>query len=138
MLLDNLIFVSAFFRKKDWEAVNGYNLNMKYCYEDWDFWLSLVELGRKVYRIPKALFYYRITNASMMSSATDDQIIAMRIQLFRNHEELYISSMRANPGPFVAGWFRYQKPLGEILNSRTWRWTRLLRSIGSPSAKRQT
>jgi glycosyltransferase involved in cell wall biosynthesis len=131
LLLDNIIFVSSFFRKKDWEAVGGFNSNMKYCYEDWDFWLSLVELGRKVYRIPRVLFYYRVTDASMMNSATEDQIIDMGVQLFHNHENLYVSTMRTNPRPFVAGSLRYQKLVDGILNSRSWKWTRPLRVIGS-------
>lgn len=131
LLLENMIFNAALFRKKDWEAVNGYNPNMKYCYEDWDFWLSLVELGRKVYRIPKVLFYYRITHASMIRKSTDDQMIDMRVQLFRNHEELYLNSIRSNPRPFVAGWFQANVTLQKMITSRTWKWTKPARKLAS-------
>jgi glycosyltransferase involved in cell wall biosynthesis len=131
MLLDNLICNCALFRKKDWETVNGFNSTMKYCYEDWDFWLSLVELGRKVYRIPKVSFYYRITDGSRQRSATEEQMFDTRVQVFRDHEDLYINSIRANPRPFVAGLSRHKELIEGILDSRSWRWTRPLRTVVS-------
>lgn len=60
MLYENLIFSSAFFRKADWEAVGGYNPNMKYGWEDWDFWLAMMRLKRMVVRLPEILFFYRV------------------------------------------------------------------------------
>ncbi len=58
MLEANIIFCSSFFRKKNWERVGGFNINLVYGWEDWDFWLSIVELGLKVYRIPEVLFFF--------------------------------------------------------------------------------
>ena len=43
ILLSNMIFCSGFFRKFDWQQVNGYNPNMVYGWEDYDFWLHLAE-----------------------------------------------------------------------------------------------
>lgn len=59
MLRFNCIFCTALFRKSDWEKVGGYKKIMKYGWEDYEFWLSLLELGVKVYRIPEILFHYR-------------------------------------------------------------------------------
>lgn len=59
MLRFNCIFCTALFRKTDWERVGGYKKIMKYGWEDYEFWLSLLELGVKVYRIPEILFHYR-------------------------------------------------------------------------------
>jgi hypothetical protein len=53
------IFVSAVFRRSDWEEVNGFDRQMVYGWEDYDFWLSLIELGRDVHCIPELLFFYR-------------------------------------------------------------------------------
>ncbi|HME44412.1 MAG TPA: glycosyltransferase [Syntrophorhabdales bacterium] len=131
LLLDNLICNCALFKKRDWEAVNGFNSNMKYCYEDWEFWLSLVELGRKVYRIPKVSFYYRITDGSRQRSATEEHMVDMRVQVFRNHENLYLENIRVNPRPFLMGTVNHRIGLEEILNSKTWRWTRPLRTVAS-------
>jgi N-terminal domain of galactosyltransferase len=52
LLRQNVIFCSALFRREHWEKVGGYNINMVYGWEDWDFWLSLIRLGMKVYRTP--------------------------------------------------------------------------------------
>lgn len=64
MLLDNIIFVSALFRKSDWEQVGGFKSNMEHGMEDYDFWLSIIELGREVYQLPEVLFHYRVKEYS--------------------------------------------------------------------------
>ena len=64
MLLDNVIFVTALFRRSDWEKVGGFRTNMKHGMEDYDFWLSILELGREVYQFPQVLFHYRIKPSS--------------------------------------------------------------------------
>ena len=67
ILNDNCIFVSAVFRKSDWEKAGGYNTNMYISIEDWDFWLSLIKSGANVYKIPETLFFYRKQPASRTS-----------------------------------------------------------------------
>ena len=59
MLVSNCIFCSAMFRKNDWEVVGGYSSAMNYGLEDYDFWLSILSLQRKVFQIPEVLFWYR-------------------------------------------------------------------------------
>ena len=54
MLRRNLIFATAFFRREDWEAVGGFDVDVRN--EDYDFWLSLLERGRAVHKIPEVLF----------------------------------------------------------------------------------
>lgn len=66
MLRFNCIFCTALFRKTDWEKVGGYKKIMKYGWEDYEFWLSLLELNLKVYRIPEILFHYRQHEKSSM------------------------------------------------------------------------
>lgn len=89
MLQDNHIFCSAFFRREDYNATCGYNPNMMYGLEDWDFWLSLLELGKKVYRIPKTLFYYRIRVDSMVRALDKDKYYFLRKRVYKNHLALY-------------------------------------------------
>lgn len=92
-LLRNLIFHCAFFRRCDWEAIKGYNPNMVYGWEDWDFWISIVSLGRRVFRIPEYLHTYRVRNRSMAHSMTDSQKAAMHAQLFLNHQEFFLKHL---------------------------------------------
>jgi glycosyltransferase involved in cell wall biosynthesis len=89
ILLGNMIFCSGFYRKSDWQEVNGYNPNMKYGLADFDFWLSLIELGRGVFRIPEPLFFYRQRSGSMSKSITREQLVYLYTQLFKNHPKLY-------------------------------------------------
>lgn len=89
MLLDSRVFCSALFRKSDWAVVGGYNPNMVYGWEDWDFWLSLLELGKKPYLIKEVMFFYRVKSVSMIRSMTFEQKVAMHRQLYENHHQLF-------------------------------------------------
>jgi glycosyltransferase involved in cell wall biosynthesis len=95
ILVDNMIFCSGLFRKSDWETVGGYNSNLIYGWEDHDFWLSLIELGREVYRIPEVLFFYRQKADSMSRSMTAEHYIYSYTQLFYNHPQLYSQNIQA-------------------------------------------
>jgi glycosyltransferase involved in cell wall biosynthesis len=63
----NMIFCSAFFRKKDWELVGGYDENMKYGLEDWEFWIAILKNGGAVKCLEEVGFYYRIKLNSMIA-----------------------------------------------------------------------
>ena len=89
LLFQNLIFCSAVFRREHWEKVGGYNVNMIYGWEDWDFWLSLVHLGVKVYRIPRVLFFYRLRETSMIQTMDEGKQFFMRLHAILNHRDLY-------------------------------------------------
>lgn len=91
MLLDNIVFVTALFYKEDWAKVGGYNTNMKHGMEDYDFWLSIMELDREIYQIPEVLFHYRIKPSSRTTEfMTNPQIVQETYRdIYRNHPELY-------------------------------------------------
>ena len=63
-LRENQIFNAAFFRKSDWGKIGGYDTNLIYGFEDWDFWLSLIELNDKVLQLDYTGFFYRIKQVS--------------------------------------------------------------------------
>ncbi|MDD5008117.1 MAG: glycosyltransferase [Syntrophorhabdaceae bacterium] len=88
-LVGNRIFCSAFFRRQDWEAAGGYNPNMLYGYEDWDLWLSLIELGRGVYKLPEVHFFYRVRKDSMVQKIDEEKRRFLLRQIYLNHLPLY-------------------------------------------------
>lgn len=92
ILGQNIIFCSAFFRRSDYDLTNGYNENMIYGLEDWDFWLSIIELGGEVLKIDKVLFYYRIRIGSRNRSIDDEKSKLLRRQLWMNHRSLFNSN----------------------------------------------
>lgn len=97
-LFFNTIFSTALFRRSDFEKTEGYNTNMIHGYEDWDFWLYLIEKGICVYKIPEKLFFYRIKANSRNSSIDWEKLITLYNQIIINHYELYQQHFR---NPFI-------------------------------------
>jgi glycosyltransferase involved in cell wall biosynthesis len=69
----NPLFCSSFFRKMDWEAVNGYNEELASGLEDWDFWLKLLKKDSIVIRLPFTGFFYRQHDQSMIKDLTANE-----------------------------------------------------------------
>lgn len=91
MLLDNIVFVTALFYREDWEKVGGFNTNMKAGMEDYDFWLSILDLGREIHQIPEILFHYRIKPTSRTTGFQSDCIQMQEVyrQIYDNHKSFY-------------------------------------------------
>lgn len=103
MLLDNIVFVTSLFRKEDWSNVGGFNTHMEHGMEDYDFWLSILEIERDIYQIPEVLFHYRIKSASRTTEFqknmnivvdTYEQIYDNHPILYKQHQELYSKVLR--------------------------------------------
>lgn len=69
---DNMIFLSALFRKSDWERAGGFDNRMTWGWEDWEFWISMLKNGGEVVRLPITGFYYRIRRGSRRKSTNKD------------------------------------------------------------------
>ncbi len=91
MLLDNIIFVTAMFRRADWETVGGFNTNMHDGMEDYDFWLSIIELGRDVHQFKEILFHYRIKPVSRTTNFQKNASVVQQTYktIYENHPKLY-------------------------------------------------
>lgn len=81
------------YRREVWEAVGGYNPNMAYGYEDWDFWIGAAERGYLARRIAEPLFRYRIRLGSMYASAKAHDA-ELRAQIRANHPDLFTRRRR--------------------------------------------
>lgn len=64
----NMIHISSLFRKADWSAVGGFCEEEIYR-EDWNFWLSVMELGGRYIRLDEIGLYYRVLAGSRRSKA---------------------------------------------------------------------
>jgi len=88
LLETNIVCVTSLFRKTAWETVGGYNEQMNEGFEDWDFWVSLVQQGWPGYTIPEILFYYRRHGKTMLHEAQSKyEYLYNRVR--NNHLELY-------------------------------------------------
>jgi glycosyltransferase involved in cell wall biosynthesis len=96
MLKDNIIHSTAFFRKVDWEKAGGYSNDLIYGLEDYDFWLSIIELGRDVYRIPEELIFYRTYKnpddcRSGRRKKSRRRLMHSMLTIFHRHENIFKS-----------------------------------------------
>lgn len=89
LLRENVIFCSGLFRRTDYMKTSGYNTNMNHGLEDWDFWLSMLEAGGEVVRLPGVHFYYRIRANSRNFSMDDGNYRQMLRQIYKNHQSLF-------------------------------------------------
>lgn len=64
LLCGNIIYVSALFRKSDFNQSQGYDPKLIDGLEDWDFYISFLNENDQVICINKTMFYYRIKNSS--------------------------------------------------------------------------
>lgn len=85
----NCIFCSAIYKRSDFDGTLGYNSNMMYGLEDWDFWLSLLTKEDVVYRIEEVLFYYRVKEISRNTEQCSRYLQESLIQLCKNHPDIY-------------------------------------------------
>jgi glycosyltransferase involved in cell wall biosynthesis len=96
MLIDNIIFATAVFRRKDWQRVGGYCEKWKQGLEDYDFWLSVLELRREVVQIPETLFFYRKKEMSMSVNLVQDErrLQDIYINIVKRHSAFYVQNLQ--------------------------------------------
>lgn len=92
LLKGNSIFCSALYRRSDFDRVGGYDEDFKSGYEDWEFWIRLLDDDAAVYQIPRPLFLYRQKPGSMApTKATQEKLDRCYDQIYRKHIDLYRS-----------------------------------------------
>jgi glycosyltransferase involved in cell wall biosynthesis len=89
MLLANYVFCTALFKKEDYYKTNGFDCDLKLGWEDWDFWLSFIEIGLTFYQIPKVHFFYRIREDSRNQSVNEQKKAFIYKQIYLNHLNLF-------------------------------------------------
>lgn len=93
LLIKNQIFCSAFYKKEDWCHIGGYDENMIYGYEDWEFWINLINITKpKVKQISDIGFYYRIKSDSRNTNLNSflKKRFDMEMYVIQKHSDLYL------------------------------------------------
>lgn len=93
LLIQNVIFCSAIFRKSDFYAfTSGYDENMLNGYEDWDFWLQLIDKEDIIYQLKEEFFYYRIKEKSTIF--TNELLeTEKRKYIYKKHIKIYLDNL---------------------------------------------
>ncbi|HEY3372001.1 MAG TPA: glycosyltransferase family A protein [Prolixibacteraceae bacterium] len=105
---DNMIFCSAVYRKRDWQAVGGYDERMTWGWEDWEFWISLLKNKGKVVKLPITGFYYRVHKNSRRKS-TNKEAKVKTIELINNKHKEFIYQ-------YLNGPLHYQRSWSKMIN----------------------
>ena len=79
---------ATMFRRICWEQIGGFDESMVLGYEDWDFWLKMLDLGYEWYCLEKPLIYYRQKDQSMVTRA-DEVRLQILETLIKKHHEFY-------------------------------------------------
>lgn len=84
----NHIVCTCMYKREDYDKTIGYNPNMIYGLEDWDFLISLLEPNDLVIQIDEPLFFYRQKECSMITQLKPKQN-EMRLRIIHNHLDVY-------------------------------------------------
>jgi glycosyltransferase involved in cell wall biosynthesis len=69
LIAENYIHCCVLFRKCIWEAVKGYDEEMRLGYEDWEFWLRIANRGWNFQHMDEVVFDYRKRRGTMIEGA---------------------------------------------------------------------
>ncbi|WP_396179433.1 glycosyltransferase family 2 protein [Flavobacterium sp.] len=91
LLQNNMIYCSALFKKDDWSLIGGYDEEMKFGFEDWEFWIRLLNHNATVLKCEAAVFFYRTKKNSMITilRANGDLTKEIRKYIFDKHRDKY-------------------------------------------------
>lgn len=79
-------------RRAAFDDIGGYRTEMTYGYEDWQFWIAMLDAGWGALHVPQRLFYYRVRPDSMLRAINDrahafllERIVSMTPRPFREY-----------------------------------------------------
>lgn len=84
-LVANRIFVSSMFPKKAWEEVGGYSEDMNDGFEDWEFWIKILEKGYNVLTVNKNILMYRIHSGSKGRARSFERTMTSKKRMYYKH-----------------------------------------------------
>ncbi|KAB8143377.1 glycosyltransferase family 2 protein [Chloroflexia bacterium SDU3-3] len=104
MRFDCRTTISALFRRQAWAAVCGFDEDRAaQGYEDWDFWLRLIEGGWHGTHLPAMLIWYRRSASGQLTRATREDL-RFRAQMVHRHPTLYPPAFRPWAMAVLGGW----------------------------------
>jgi glycosyltransferase involved in cell wall biosynthesis/exonuclease VII small subunit len=90
MLESDQAMCSSLFRREAWEKAGGYcETSLKEGLEDWDLWISILELGYRAVVLPEVLFEYRVRPDSRYHTIQPETMGCLVGELVRRHQASY-------------------------------------------------
>lgn len=111
----NMIPISALYRREDWVRVGGY-CEQTVAREDWIFWISVLEHGGKVVRLPETGLYYRVREGSKRKS--DRKLKRKVIEVLNRRNPEFFERYLGGPLRYFRSWSRMLNRLSRLLHPR--------------------
>lgn len=89
LLFVNPIPSGLLLRKATWQAVGGYDENMRDGYEDWEFYLRLMLNGYRGITMPKPYMIYHVSSQGMLFNQSSGKHAAIWRRIRRKHAAAY-------------------------------------------------
>lgn len=99
----NMIPVTSLFRKADWQRCGGFCEENIYR-EDWDFWLSMFELGGDYHLLPEVGLHYRVRPGSRRAGAKQQKRII--VDAINRRHPAYMRRYLGGPLHYHRSWSR--------------------------------
>lgn len=80
---------SSLYRRSSYDMVGGYKEEMKEGWEDWEFFISLMESGGKAFKLQKPLFFYRVSSGSRNNRLDKEKMTRLTKTIVRLHPLFY-------------------------------------------------
>ncbi|RXP52573.1 glycosyltransferase [Lutibacter sp. HS1-25] len=90
-IFNNCALGSSLFKKEDWESCGGYDETMRKGFEDWEFYIRILQQGGYAKVIPNTLFNYRRRANSTTARANKNKYELLNY-IYTKHKELYIQN----------------------------------------------
>lgn len=90
---ENMIFCSAVYKKEDWLAIGGYDKNMKFGLEDWEFWISLLKNGGRLLCLEYIGFFYQVKPISMVKLLDQEKRKYLFNYLSVKHADFFVNQL---------------------------------------------
>ena len=101
LLVGNRIDACAVMRREVLVTLGGYDEAMRDGYEDWEFWIRLINAGHRLRHIAEPLFYYRVREGSLLARPSQpaeravivDYMVQKHAAIFADHGRSVISEL---------------------------------------------
>jgi len=99
-LISNSALGSSMFRKADWEACGGYEIELPILgFEDWELYLNILKKGGRAEVIKEVLFNYQVgknsttTRIKHLKQEKFKQIVFKHKELYKTHFDLLVNDL---------------------------------------------
>lgn len=135
LLISNLCVATSLYRHIAFDQIDGYKTDMIYGFEDWDFWIYMVEKGWSGKCLAEPLFLYRKHQESMLSGSQKNRPFLMQ-KIIEHHYESYQKALtyvlvekdKMFFQEHMSSYLNYRE-LNSITNSKAWKFILYYRKI---------